>query len=174
MKKKYIGACLLVLGVFLLTGCGNDNVEIEDGVNPETGVRHNIPDTTERLLECTRHAIGEGDFTLTTEFRIYYVGSFITRMITTRILETEDSERLARERLHYENLFSVYENLAYHDTTVSQRGNTVTFETIIDYSNIDTDHLLAIEGADNNIIQNGRAVLADWRELARRAGISCN
>ena len=172
MRKKYIMA-ILIVGVFLLTGCRSE-VEEDNGINPDTGIRHNIPDTSEQVLECTRDAIGDGDLTVTTNFRVYYVGSFITRMITTRIIETTDSSRLAQEKAHYQTLFSVYDNLAYHDTVLREERNKVIFETTIDYTNINTDHLLAIEGETNNIIRNGRAVLADWRDLARRAGVSCD
>jgi len=163
-KKVFVS--IIVICIFFLTGCSNDATNNSGN----TG----LPSTDEQIKNCSRSAEGTDGVTAKSEYNIYHIGSYITRIHSIVEVNTNSKVRLNEERLAYEKAFSVYDSLDYYDYNITVNGNTLRIESTIDYKNIDIDKLLKIEGESNNIIRNGRAVLAEWEALAKKTGVTCS
>ena len=60
-----------------------------------------------------------------------------------------------------------------YDTEVVRTATTVARKVTINYDKININNLLAIEGADDNIIEDGVAKVEIWKELAKKFGTTC-
>ena len=74
----------------------------------------------------------------------------------------------------YNNINKNYDGLKYYDSEVIRTKDSVSRDTIINYDKIDIDELLAIEGKDDNIIEDGKAKLNIWLDFASKFGTTCN
>ena len=63
--------------------------------------------------------------------------------------------------------------MKYYDTNIVRDSNSVTYTIFINYDKINTNELLNIEVAEDNIIKSGKAKLSLWLDLAGRMGTIC-
>ena len=73
----------------------------------------------------------------------------------------------------YKKIAQNYDGLEYYDTNVTRTENTVVNDTTINYEKLDMDSLLAIEGEEDNVVEDGKVKLATWLAFAEKFGTVC-
>jgi len=63
--------------------------------------------------------------------------------------------------------------LDFYEAKVIRNKQDVTSDITINYEKIDIEKLLAIEGEEDNIIENGEAKVSKWKALAEKFGTEC-
>ena len=156
MKQMIKSSIVIVLVVFLLTGCTTGNIASADGkkICSRTGVLDN---GTSKM-----------------SYEVYYEDDYVTILHSTEEVTSEDSSLLDTYEEAYKNIFKQYEGLKYYDNTVTRDGNTVVSDTTINYAKIDIDKLLEIEGEEDNVIENGKVKLSTWLSFAKKFGVTCD
>lgn len=155
--KKIISIILIITVATLITGCSSNENEIK---------------YKQGTLICSREGnITNGSTNL--EYLINYKDGNIITLHSIEEVISDDEEILNTYEDAYKNIFKAYENLKYYENTVTRDYNSVISNTIINYDKIDIDALLAIEGEEDNIIQDGKAKLEIWLSFAKKFGTEC-
>ena len=172
MKKISIGVLLIILCLFL-SACGNE--ELTDNVDSDDGNIDSIDDLTHKkgTLVCTRSATATNAEPFF-NYIIDYKNDEILKIHSIEGITSADSSVLDEYEDAYKKIASYYVDLKYYDTDVKRENDKVTWETTINYSKVDLDELLALEGKSNNIIEDGKAKLSSWLELGKKVGTTCN
>ena len=165
MKKM----CLIVLIICLisLTGCVKDDETsvISDGKKVNTDkMQHK---------HCTRTASAKDDIEVSLNYDIYYTGDILNIVQSEEKVTSSKKENLDEYENSYKKISTYYENLQYYDMVVNRDEKTVSIKTTINYDKVDIGKLLDIEGEEDNIIENGKAKLDKWLELAKKFGAKC-
>lgn len=154
LMKKMILSSLVILLVFLVTGCYG-TVDSADGVK-----------------KCSRKGeVTNGSTEM--NYEVYYEGKYITILHSVEKVTSEDSSLLDTYEEAYKNIFKQYEKLDYYDNTISRTDDSVVSDTTINYAKIDIDKLLEIEGEEDNVIENSKVKLDTWLEFAKQYGVTC-
>ncbi len=148
MKK--IGL-VLFMSLLLLTGCTKE----ENGV-----------------LTCTRTA-KQGNIDLSLNYKITYTGEYVNTIETTEIVKSEDQNTLNLYKSQIENVYKPYKEIDYYENEITLEGNTLTSKTTIDYEHINTDKLIEIDSANEQILKDGKAKVSDFRTMYENIGASC-
>ncbi len=148
MKK--IGL-VLFMSLLLLTGCTKE----ENGV-----------------LTCTRTA-KQGNIDLSLNYKIIYTGEYVNTIETTEIVKSEDQNTLNLYKSQIENVYKPYKEIDYYENEITLEGNTLTSKTTIDYEHINTDKLIEIDSANEQILKDGKAKVSDFRTMYENIGASC-
>lgn len=154
--KRLIGLIIITVAM-LITGCSTNDSEIK---------------YKQGTLVCSREGtITNGSTNL--EYLINYEDGNIITLHSIEEVISDDEEILDTYENAYKNIFKAYENLKYYENTVTRDSNSVVSNTIINYDKIDIDTLLAIEGEEDNIIEDGKAKLEIWLSFAKKFGTEC-
>lgn len=148
MKK--IGL-VLFMSLLLLTGCTKE----ENGV-----------------LTCTRTA-KQGNIDLSLNYKITYTGEYVNTIETTEIVKSDDQNTLNLYKSQIENVYKPYKEIDYYENEITLEGNTLTSKTTIDYEHINTDKLIEIDSANEQILKDGKAKVSDFRTMYENIGASC-
>lgn len=163
MKNKTI-FIIFILTLLVLTGCSKNKVV----VNGEKVTTKNMSHK-----HCTRSAASEDNMTTELEYDIYYTNDILNILESTEKIVSDSSSILDEYESAYKNINQYYDNLKYYDTNVERTNNSVLRRTTINYDKIDIDKLISIEGADDNIIEEGKAKVQLWLDLAKKFGAKC-
>ena len=177
--KKTSFIILVILISFLVCGCTKEKEEtnvVES--NGTTTIKQTIVDSdfNEKgtgTLNCTTKAVAAEGIDVAINYIINYKrGNILNLLSVQKIISSEQSNLDL-----YENAFADieknYSGLKYYDTSVVRDSNSVTYTININYEKIDVDKLLEIEGAEDNIIEKGKAKLSLWLALAEKLGTVC-
>ena len=171
MKNKTILLILLVLSLFIVTACENQTTKnnkepiISNGTVVKTGkMKHK---------KCTRQANGGTGVDVELNYDVYYTGENINILVSKEKLITEDQDMLKQYEDAYKQIGSYYKGLQYYDQKVTRTNNSVLNEITINYDKIDIKQLLAIEGEEDNIIENGKAKVDLYIALLKKFGGKC-
>lgn len=191
--KKIISLILLVAIIITLSGCNNNNTTTkENNSNEESTTNNNTSINSDansydkgylevseedanglETMSCTRDGNGTDGAEVKLNYTLYYQGEYLQILHSKEQVITEDQDILNEYQNAYINIYKNYENLEYYDTSVVREDNSVTNDTVINYGKLDTDKLLEIEGAEDNIIKNGKVKLDDWLKFAEQFGTKC-
>ena len=164
MKKRYLLVLLLFM-VLCLSGCGEkQEIIISNGekVNTASMIHEH----------CTRAGvISDGDVSL--NYDIYYTGEVLNLLQSEEKVISSNDETLTIYEDAYKAIHAHYDGLQYYDTEVIRGDTTVTSKITIQYDKLDINQLLAIEGAEDNIIEDGVAKVGKWKEFAKKFGTTC-
>ena len=95
---------------------------------------------------------------------------FIMKMITS-----SDKNILKEYESSYKELFSKYKDIKYYDNTITTSNNAITSITKIDYTKVDTDKILELEGENGNIYtKDGSVKLKTLLDLYKKYGSQCD
>ena len=155
---------LILLSTCLLVGCEKkEEIEIEG----------EKIDTKEMVHEhCSRTGTLEGG-EAELNYDIYYTGEVLNILRSEEKVKSSTSSILDEYEEAYQSIHSHYKDLAYYDTEVVREDDSVTSIITINYDKVDIEELIRIEGADDNIIENGVAKVQMWKDLAKKVGASC-
>ena len=163
--KKYSVIILFLAFVLLVTGCEKKNT-IESGGEKVSvsGMEHK---------HCTRGAVADADIDVSLEYDIYYKGENIQILHAVEKVITSDEDSLTTYEDAYKKIYDNYKGLKYYDAKVVRGDTTVTSDVTINYAKIDIEKLIAIEGEEDNVFENGEAKLQKWLALADKFGTKC-
>ena len=171
MKKISSLILLIIVSLFIVTGCNSqsnnkaNNQVISNGEKVDT--------KTMKHKHCTRSADAGTNTDMVLEYDVYYTGEKLNLLISHEELKTEDQDMLKEYEDAYKNIATYYEGLEYYEQEVTKTSNSVTNKTTINYDKIDIKKLLAIEGEDDNIVENGEAKVDLYLALLKRFGGKC-
>ena len=148
--KKIISLFLVIISLFIITGCEENDTEIE--VTKEKD---------ESTLKCTRTASGMNDATASLNYTIYYRGDYVTKTVSVEKVTSDDSSVLDTYQQSYEKIFVPYKDIDYYENKVDRTSTSVTSITVINYEKVDVSKILAIEGEDGNIYDEDGKVKKD-------------
>lgn len=179
MKLKKINLLvLLFLIIFLVTGCGTNEVEEDTSVNGTTTSKVTIVDEDfnengSGTLNCVQEAVAGEGIDVELKYTVTYSrGNILVLRSISRVI-SNDAETVTLYEDAYKNIAKNYSSLKYYDTNIIRDSNSVTYDATINYDKIDIDKLLDIEGEEDNIIKNGKAKLSLWLDLAEQVGTTC-
>ena len=166
MKKV---AFLFLLGIilFTFTAC-------EDSSTKEKVISNGEVVNTKKMQHkhCERAGtIDDGEVSL--QYEIYYTGEVLNLLKSEEKVISANSEILDTYEKAYKGIHAHYEGLKYYDTEVIRGDTTVTSTIVINYDKIDIEGLLSVEGAKDNIVENGIPKVDKWLELAKKFGTNC-
>ena len=179
MNKRML--CLIIFFSFflvLVSGCDNktDSVESANSGNAVTDVTVVDDDFDKNgtgTLNCTTPAAADEGITVDLNYIITYKRGNILELRSIAKITSSNQESLDLYENAYKKISADYADLKYYDTSIIRDSNTVTYDTNINYDKIDVEKLLDIEGAEDNIIDNGKAKLSLWLDLAGKMGTTC-
>lgn len=171
MKKISSLILLIIVSLFIVTGCNSqsnnkaNNQVISNGEKVDT--------KTMKHKHCTRSADAGTNTDMVLEYDVYYTGEKLNLLISHEELKTEDQDMLKEYEDAYKKIATYYEGLEYYEQEVTKTSNSVTNKTTINYDKIDIKELLAIEGEEDNIVENGEAKVDLYLALLKRFGGKC-
>lgn len=164
MKKNIlliIGICLVCI---ITSGCGKDY----------------------KVVNCTREVDATESFKTDMKYKIYYEDNYVMEMHSVEKITSPDTDVLNKYKEAYEKSYAKYKGLEYYDYNISVEDDTLTSKVDIDYTNIDMDKLLEIdgpvelkeEGSDKkikyNVYKDGKVLLDESIKLYERLGAKCD
>ncbi len=174
MKLNRVLIILLMISLVFITGCGSEKVEEEKvSGNRVPIVPEGFNYRGSGMLNCIQGADGPEGVEVDLDYIVKYVNGNIVSLKSTAVVVSDNFEQLNSYEYAYKSIMANYKGLEYYDTTLDVSDNKVIYTSLINYAKIDTNKLLAIEGAEDNIIQNGKAKLSLWLELAQNVGVTC-
>lgn len=167
MRKKLFSILLILLVIFI-TGCTK---KTESGltVNSET-------DMTEKrgVLACTREATGMNNAAVELNYEVSYKNGYVTKLHSIEKVTSSSEEVLETYRSAYEKVFKVYKDLEYYENSITDEGNTIISDTVIEYDKVDLDELKRLENTKDSVIKDGKVALKDWLKFAEKFGTKCS
>lgn len=171
MKKISSLILLIIVSLFIVTGC--DSQSNNKANNQVISNGEKVDTKTMKHKHCTRGADAGTNTEMVLEYDVYYTGEKLNLLISHEELKTEDQEMLKEYEDAYKKIATYYEGLEYYEQEVTKTSNSVTNKTTINYDKIDIKKLLAIEGEEDNIIENGEAKVDLYLALLKRFGGKC-
>lgn len=166
MMKKISIIISILLIVVVITGCEEKtNVVISNGKKVNTSKMEH--------KHCTRNGSGGTGITTELSYDIYYTDDVLNVLESVEKVVANKESDLDTYQEAYEKINEYYKDLEYYDTEVIRGDTSVTRTATINYDMIDIDKLLSIEGAEDNIIENGQAKVDLWLDLAKKFGTKC-
>ena len=171
MKKISSLILLIIVSLFIVTGC--DSQSNNKANNQVISNGEKVDTKTMKHKHCTRSADAGTNTDMVLEYDVYYTGEKLNLLISHEELKTEDQDMLKEYEDAYKKIATYYEGLEYYEQEVTKTSNSVTNKTTINYDKIDSKKLLAIEGEDDNIVENGEAKVDLYLALLKRFGGKC-
>lgn len=156
MKNKYQTILLIIICIFTLTGCDNNDTK---------GMK---------LVTCERKTEQMKNMDAELKYKIYHDGTYIKKTISTEKVTSSDRTILKQYKEAYEKVFKPYKDIEYYDNEVTTTSNSVTSTTIINYEKVDYKKILALEGEDGNIYEtDGKVKLETLVNMYEKYGATC-
>ena len=175
MKK----ICLLALLIAcFVSGCTFEKDKGTTNVNGTTTIKQTIvADDFDRngsgMLKCTTEAEAGENIDVDLKYNVSYKNGNILNLVSIQKVTSSEKESLDLYENAYADIARHYAGLEHYNTDIVRDSNSVTYTITINYNKIDINKLLDIEGADDNIIKNGKANLFLWLDLAEGMGTVC-
>ena len=164
--KKYLIFIILLLAI-IVTGCEKKDTKEQVISNGEK------VDTTTMVHEhCSRAGSMDGG-ELSLNYELYYTGEVLNLLKAEEKVISSSDEILTTYENAYRGIHEHYKGLEYYDTEVVRGDTTVTSTITINYDKVSIPTLIQIEGAEDNIFEDGVAKVAKWKELAKKFGTKC-
>lgn len=164
--KKYLIFIILFLAI-IVTGCEKKDTKEQVISNGEK------VDTTTMVHEhCERLGSMDGG-ELSLNYELYYTGEVLNLLKSEEKVISSSDEILTTYENAYRGIHEHYKGLEYYDTEVVRGDTTVTSTITINYDKVSIPTLIQIEGAEDNIFEDGVAKVAKWKELAKKFGTKC-
>lgn len=151
--KKILSVLLVVVGIFVLAGCENEQVE--------------------KTLICTRTATISDGVKADLRYEVNYKGDYVTTLKSTEKIISDNEEYLNTYKETIESTYEPYKDIEYYDYEVTVEGDTMTSSVNVDYSKIDTNKLLEIDSANGSLIKDGKIKIDDIKSLYESVGTTC-
>ena len=151
--KKILSVLLVVVGIFVLAGCENEEVE--------------------KTLVCTRTATISDGVKADLRYEVKYKGDYVTTLKSTEKIISDNEEYLDAYKETIESTYEPYKDIEYYDYEVTIEGDTMTSSVNVDYSKIDTAKLLEIDSANGSLIKDGKIKIDDIKSLYESVGTTC-
>ncbi len=164
MMKKISLIVILLVCVLFVAGC--EKKETIESNGEEVNV------TKMEHKHCTRTGNAQGA-EVSLNYDLYYTGKTLNILKSEEKVISADESILTTYENAYKKVHSNYDGLEYYDTSVVRGDTAVTSTITINYDKIDIDTLLAIEGEEDNIIEDGKAKVDKWLTLAKKFGTKC-
>jgi len=177
--KKIIKNSILIIIILLLTACGNkENVEIVnmDGTtsNRSDNPLYNINVKGSGSLTCTRSATAYNGLNASFNYAINYENGIITSMHSIEKVQGDDKKALDEYEDAYNKIKEKYANIDYYDIVITRDESSVIYDSNIDYSKVDMDKILKLEGNQNDIYNSSNQLeLKKWYSFAKKMGTTC-
>ena len=168
MKKSKL---IIIIGITLLclVGCDSSSTKKDKVISNGNEVNTNEM----KHKHCTRQATAGSGIEVSLNYDLYYKGDILNILHSEEKVASASSESLDTYEEAYKKIHKNYEGLEYYDAVVDRQETTVTSSVTINYEKININALLAIEGEEDNIIENGKAKVSKWLELAKKFGTTC-
>lgn len=179
MKLKKTSLVILMFCLMLLvTGCSEDEKKNDTKNGTSSATKVTIVDKDfdregSGSLSCTQGATASEGIDVDLSYVVTYENGNILILHSTSKITSNDQADLDLYENAYESIADSYKDLDHYNTSIVRDDNSVTYDTIIDYDNINIDQLLDIEGEEDNIILGDEAKLSLWLDLAEQVGVTC-
>ncbi len=177
MKKvKRNSFILLMICLFLMVGCKKNNVEIMN-MSSKTGKyakdgAYNINVNGSGELDCTREATAIGDLEAEFHYYVTYEKGIMLVLHSVEKVSGDNQDALKQYEDAYNKIKDNYKDIKYYDMDVKREKNSVTNDTVINYTKVDTSKIIKIEG--NNIYNDkNKPELKKWLTLGKKTGLTC-
>jgi len=129
-----------------------------------------------KVVNCTRKvSMSDNKTSVELKYEIYYDDEYVKRTVSTERIISSDANVLKEYKNSYEKAFEKYEDIDYYDNKITVSSDTVTSKTVIDYTRVDTDQILKIEGDIGNIYtDDGKVKLKTLLDLYKKYGSQCD
>lgn len=177
--KKILKSSLLIIMLLLITGCGKNNgVEIVnmEGTTSNTSENpmYNINVKGSGDLECTRAANAYKGLTASFNYGVTYKNGIITNIHSIEKVKGDDTSALDEYEEAYKTIKDKYKDVKYYDITVTRDSNSVIFDSNIDYTKVNMNKILKIEGNENDIYNSDNKLeLKKWYSFVKKMGTTC-
>ena len=165
MKKNSIIVIICII-LLLITGCSSSKKKKST---------NRIDTTKEEMIHehCTRGGNAGSGVEVSLNYDLYHTGEILNILVSEEKVTSENQSSLDKYEEAYKQIHENYKGLDYYDAKVERTDTTVTSTININYDKIDIKKLLDIEGEEDNIIENNKAKVTKWIELAEKFGTKC-
>lgn len=151
MYKKIL-AVFVLIGVFFVTGCGNEEV---------------------KTMNCSRKATVVKGVDMDLNYKVTYKGNYVTLVESEEKVISDDKDYLETYENTIKNMYSPYDGIEHYNYDIKVDGNTLTSTVKIDYENIDTAKLIEIDSANGKLIKDGKIKIDDMRSAYEAMQVTC-
>ena len=128
MKKRYLFLAIVMVGVFLITGCSSKSKDIVNNGN---------------VMTCTR-SVNKNGMKTSLNYKVYYEGDDVTRIKSEESIQMENNKSLKGYKEQIEKVYEPYKNVKFYNYNIAIRGNKLISKVDINYSKIDTNKLIGL------------------------------
>lgn len=157
MKKRYLFLAIVMVGVFLITGCSSKSKDIVNNGN---------------VMTCTR-SVNKNGMKTSLNYKVYYDGDDVTRIKSEESIQMENNKSLKGYKEQIEKVYEPYKNVKFYNYNIAIRGNKLISKVDINYSKIDTNKLIEIDKANSQIITDGKIKVSSVKSLYEKLGATC-
>lgn len=157
MKKRYLFLAIVMMGVFLITGCSSKSKDIVNNGN---------------VMTCTR-SVNKNGMKTSLNYKVYYDGDDVTRIKSEESIQMENNQSLKGYKEQIEKVYEPYKNVKFYNYNIAIRGNKLISKVDINYSKIDTNKLIEIDKANSQIITDGKIKVSSVKNLYEKLGATC-
>lgn len=157
MKKRYLFLAIVMVGVFLITGCSSKSKDIVNSGN---------------VMTCTR-SVNKNGMKTSLNYKVYYDGDDVTRIKSEESIQMENNKSLKGYKEQIEKVYEPYKNVKFYNYNIAIRGNKLISKVDINYSKIDTNKLIEIDKANSQIITDGKIKVSSVKNLYEKLGATC-
>lgn len=157
MKKRYLFLAIVMVGVFLITGCSSKGKDIVNNGN---------------VMTCTR-SVNKNGMKASLNYKVYYDGDDVTRIKSEESIQMENNKSLKGYKEQIEKVYEPYKNVKFYNYNIAIRGNKLISKVDINYSKIDTNKLIEIDKANSQIITDGKIKVSSVKNLYEKLGATC-
>lgn len=157
MKKRYLFLAIVMMGVFLITGCSSKGKDIVNNGN---------------VMTCTR-SVNKNGMKTSLNYKVYYEGDDVTRIKSEESIQMENNQSLKGYKEQIEKVYEPYKNVKFYNYNIAIRGNKLISKVDINYSKIDTNKLIEIDKANSQIITDGKIKVSSVKSLYEKLGATC-
>lgn len=147
---------VLLCSIFIVSGCKSD---------------HDYD-----VVHCTRTAsLNDSNTTVDLKYEIYYENEYVKKTVSTEQITSSDQNTLSEYESSYNKVFDQYRDIKYYNNTITKKDNSLISVTKIDYTKVDFNRIVEIEGEKGNIFtKDGRVKLKTLVELYEKYGSQCD
>lgn len=166
--KKYKIIITSIIILLATTGCNFKNENSSQVISNGKAINT----SSMKHKHCTRQGKVEGG-SANLSYELFYTGENLNILKSEEQIISNDKNILKTYEDAYRKIHKNYEGLQYYDAEVVLGDTSVTSIITINYDKINIKKLLAIEGEEDNIIENGTAKVSKWLELSKKFGTKC-